>query len=506
MPQQGRLCLNRFVPVRSPVVARRRPPRIRSAPVPSKGWLLLVISAEASYPLQLGPGTTHLPSGAEIVVEADRLHLRVGRSGATVNDVAVHGATALHPGDVLSEGELQYLVLPAPGAERRRPAPLLDHWTWLRRLEEEVVAGVGPFAVLIGRSGAFAQEFLSDALSAFSPVRGARQIVGICARNTLEILALGEPAGVDAFRQVVSERAGREEETVRWGTSWYPTHGATAEELWSVAVDRLLGLEAPEAGDLVWSDPCMTRLRAFADRWSRRSGVGLFGAEGVGRESFARHIRAAAAPSAPFIVHRGARFDRARWAEDVARAAGGSLHVRRPEILPDEERGAFWSAETFRPSVSLTALDGWPLPGDRLVIPELATRPADVGPIAEVVLHTVDVQLGRRRSSLRTETRSMLQGLVANENVRSLRNSVIRGALNATGAEVRPEHLDLPSGLPAFSGVRAKVRETERREIEAALHGSGWNVTEAARRMQLPRRTLVYRMARLGLRRPGGSA
>jgi len=88
------------------------------------------------------------------------------------------------------------------------------------------------------------------------------------------------------------------------------------------------------------------------------------------------------------------------------------------------------------------------------------------------------------------------------ENVRTLRNSVIRGALNATGAELRPEHLELPSPRPALRGVREVVRETERREMESVLRTSGWNVTEAARRMALPRRTLVYRMARLGIRRP----
>ena len=140
-----------------------------------------------------------------------------------------------------------------------------------------------------------------------------------------------------------------------------------------------------------------------------------------------------------------------------------------------------------------------------MLIPELESRPADVAPISELVVHSVDAQLGRRRSSLRAETRALLQRLPLKENVRTLRNVLIRGALNATGAELRPEHIELPWATPAFSGVRAKVRETERREIEAALHRSGWNVTEAARRMELPRRTLVYRMARLGLRRPGSS-
>jgi hypothetical protein len=439
-----------------------------------------------------------------VIVDPDRLQLKVGRSRVTVNDVEVHGMTVLHAGDLVVEADLQYLVLPAPGPEQRKAAPILDHWAWMRRLEEERTAAAGSFAVLIGRSGAFASDRLTEALAEFSPRAGFRHVVGRCGLNTLEVLVLGEPASLDALREFASERAGQEEETVRWGAAWFPSHAATAEELWSVAIDRLLGLEPPDRSELVWSDPCMTRLRELANRWSRRSGLVLIGAEGVGRESLARSTRGAAQPDAPFVVHRAARFDRSRWSEDVTRAAGGALHVRRPEILPASEKQAFWTAQAFRPSVGVISNDDWPFAGDRIVVPDLMDRPADVEPIAEVALHAVDVQLGRRRSSLRTETRLTLQRLVASENVRTLRNVVIRAALNSTGPEVRPEHLDLSSGFAATPGVRAKVRETERREIEAALHGSGWNVTEAARRMKLPRRTLVYRMARLGLRRPGG--
>jgi hypothetical protein len=424
-----------------------------------------------------------------------------------VNDVEVHSSSALHSGDVLAEGELQYLVLPAPAAAVGKTIRPLEHWMWLRRVEEEVAASSGSFTVLLGRSGAFSPDFLASASADFSVLPGVRQIVGSFGRNVMEALLIGDPAGVDAFRQFVSDRAASRDETVRWGMARFPSHGATAQELWSVAVDRLLGLEPPKSTDLVWADPCMARLRALADRWSRRPALALVGAEGVGRESLARLIRSSGAPGAPFIVHRGARFDRVRWGEDVARAAGGSLHVRRPEILPADERRAFWYARSFRPSAGIEATDeSSALPEDQILVPGLAYRPADVLPIAELVLHSVDAQLGRRRSSLRVETRALLQGLASPENVRTLRNVVIRGSLNAIGMEVRPEHLDLPAATPAFSGVRAKVRETERREIEAALQGSGWNVTEAARRMELPRRTLVYRMARLGLRRPRGSA
>jgi transcriptional regulator of acetoin/glycerol metabolism len=330
--------------------------------------------------------------------------------------------------------------------------------------------------------------------------------VGTLGRNVLELLVIGDLGNGDALRQWLSDRAASEEETVRWGAASFPRNGATGEELWSLAANRMLGLESVEPRELVWSDPCMSRLRGFADRWSNRPALALIGDEGVGRESLARVIRATTAPSAPFIVHRAARFENARWVEDVARAVGGALHVRRPDMLPEPERRSFWSARSFRPSAGTTAIGDISPPEDRIVLPQLTDRPSDVGPIAEWVLHSVDAQLGRRRSSLRAETRALLQALPTPENVRTLRNVVIRGALNATGSEVRPEHLELPEATPGLVSVRAKVRETERREIESVLQGSGWNVTEAARRMELPRRTLVYRMSRLGLRRPRGAS
>src|SRR5690349_10111987 len=106
------LCLNRFLPVRSATVARRRPSRTRPGPSPRQGFLLLVVGDASSYPLELGPAVTRLPSGAEVRVIEDWVQLRVARPGVTVNDVEVHGSTALHPGDVLADGEFHCLVLP----------------------------------------------------------------------------------------------------------------------------------------------------------------------------------------------------------------------------------------------------------------------------------------------------------------------------------------------------------------------------------------------------------
>jgi sigma-54-dependent transcriptional regulator len=82
---------------------------------------------------------------------------------------------------------------------------------------------------------------------------------------------------------------------------------------------------------------------------------------------------------------------------------------------------------------------------------------------------------------------------------------VILAALSMEGAELREEHFATRASLdstPTVERVRDHLRETERRALQDALHRTGWNVSEAARLMDLPRRTLVYRMAKLAVRRP----
>jgi two-component system, NtrC family, response regulator AtoC len=54
--------------------------------------------------------------------------------------------------------------------------------------------------------------------------------------------------------------------------------------------------------------------------------------------------------------------------------------------------------------------------------------------------------------------------------------------------------------------LRERLREREIELIVAALRESGWNQTQAARRLRLPRRTLLYRMKVLGIAKLGYGA
>jgi DNA-binding NtrC family response regulator len=106
-------------------------------------------------------------------------------------------------------------------------------------------------------------------------------------------------------------------------------------------------------------------------------------------------------------------------------------------------------------------------------------------------------------------------------NVRELRNVVERAAAlcAGTGQPITPDHLP-PSvregarsyttmSPPATGGVqvnagsedvRDSVRDFERQRIVEALTKCGGNQTQAAEMLGLPRRTLAYKMARLGIK------
>jgi hypothetical protein len=153
----------------------------------------------------------------------------------------------------LGDAELNYLVLPGP-ASIGRQAPLLDHWVWQRRLDEEVTAGGSAFSILLGRSGAFGAEFLASVLTEFTPVPGVRHVAGSFGRNGLEVLVLGDTAGVERLRQFVSDRAATRKKRSAGGPPRFRAWG-DGEELWSIAVERLLGMEAVDPPSLSGATP-----------------------------------------------------------------------------------------------------------------------------------------------------------------------------------------------------------------------------------------------------------
>ena len=142
-----------------------------------------------------------------------------------------------------------------------------------------------------------------------------------------------------------------------------------------------------------------------------------------------------------------------------------------------------------------------------LHIPPLRERVSEIERLAVEFL--AGATAGGRAVALSPEAADALRGHDWPGNVRELRNVVERGAALADGS-LLPEHLPAylrsprtlapPSPGSASPDVRDAVKDYERQRIVEALAKTNGNQSQAAKLLGLPRRTLAYKMSRLGIR------
>ncbi len=139
-------------------------------------------------------------------------------------------------------------------------------------------------------------------------------------------------------------------------------------------------------------------------------------------------------------------------------------------------------------------------------LPPLRERREDIVPLAEAFL--AELAPGRRLR-LPAQVAEALARRGWHGNVRELRNVCERLAILASGGEVALEHLPperftvasdrwlelLPEGL--------SLGEIEEQVVRHVLDRCSWNVSEAARRLGVPRHILAYRLEKHGIERGG---
>ena len=95
-------------------------------------------------------------------------------------------------------------------------------------------------------------------------------------------------------------------------------------------------------------------------------------------------------------------------------------------------------------------------------------------------------------------------------NVRELRNAVERLLILSTGETVQTTDVERLSGLPSDGALSELVncetfeefkQQAERAFLEAKLNESGWNVSETARKVNMPRSNLYKKIEKYGLQR-----
>jgi Bacterial regulatory protein, Fis family len=498
--------------------------RTQTRPAPRQGpnLTLLEVGPQRTRPLRLRLGHSVIISDGVnwevgIVAREDGTVEVRASDGAVVrvNDVQLRNSGRARAGDLIVLPDRALLV---QHFSAREPAgnAVYSHEAFEQRFIEEVsrIAPTrGSLAVLVVRSRALLGEGLAEFLSTplFSTERERTRpvIIGRPAPTALELLFPGVAAiEADAIREQLSETLGRLGSPFRWGWASAPFDGLHPATLWGRALDRLFGDQPELAEELPHADPVMVRLWSLCDIWAgMKGGVLLHAEEGSGRETLARVIHERATPHSPFVVLKSGAIDSSSWQTNVDRAIGGSLYVRHLECLPSAEHASFWQAKAFRPMAAARAHDA-PVPQIVIAIPALRDRVLDILPIAEHVLARCSGLNGSRNLKLSQPARSFLSKEWTG-SVRELKTSLQLAALLVeSSGDVLPEHIARGLSEPQTArlretDLRALLLRVERRSYLEALCKTNWNVTEAARLLNLPRRTLIYRLSRLGIKRAG---
>ena len=150
----------------------------------------------------------------------------------------------------------------------------------------------------------------------------------------------------------------------------------------------------------------------------------------------------------------------------------------------------------------------------RLIVPPLRDRREEIPHLTSLFLREASERLGKPDVFLTAESLELLAQYWWPGNVRQLKNEIQRAvALGQPGRGIGPEHLSpeissaaiskaVESGRPSVRGpivsLAAAVDGLEREIIEATLHKSSGNISEAARSLGLTRRGLYLKLRRLG--------
>ena len=152
----------------------------------------------------------------------------------------------------------------------------------------------------------------------------------------------------------------------------------------------------------------------------------------------------------------------------------------------------------------------------RIVIPPLRERREEIPHLTSLFLREASERLGKPDVFLTPDSLELLAQYWWPGNVRQLRNEIQRAvALSRPGRGIGPEHLspeitsvDLPQRQRIADPLRAAAQPVtsladavdglEREIIEATLHQSSGNISEAARTLGLTRRGLYLKLRRLG--------
>jgi len=142
----------------------------------------------------------------------------------------------------------------------------------------------------------------------------------------------------------------------------------------------------------------------------------------------------------------------------------------------------------------------------RFKLPALRERREDILPLTEFLIRQTGHNLGMAPRRISSRARDAILGHDWPGNIRELANRIERAMVLGDDDDIQPGDLDLhhPQEVASSGEAGDLAILFNPARLRKLLENEGWNISAAARRINVDRHRLVYRMKVFGIRRPRG--
>jgi DNA-binding NtrC family response regulator len=134
-------------------------------------------------------------------------------------------------------------------------------------------------------------------------------------------------------------------------------------------------------------------------------------------------------------------------------------------------------------------------------VPALRDRKEDIPLLAEAFVRKFSLEMNRPEKKIAPSAQRLLADYPWPGNVRELENVIERALVIGQEARIVPEDLPFTPGERVPGDIPKSLKKMEKAHIERVLTESGWNISQAARDLEIDRQTLYNKMQRYQIKK-----
>lgn len=135
-----------------------------------------------------------------------------------------------------------------------------------------------------------------------------------------------------------------------------------------------------------------------------------------------------------------------------------------------------------------------------IAIPPLREHREDIPLLMDHILRRYAQSMNKPVSGVSKEAMGLLMNYDWPGNVRELQNAIERAVLVCKTTEIKPEDLPFQASGAKERPAGQSLEIVEREHIKRVLEETGWNISQAARWLEIDRVTLYNKINKYGLR------